>query len=99
MNWCQLGDRNTKFFHSYANQRRKKNNVQQIIDDHNMRLTSPEELERAFKGFFDKLLTSFEPSIANIDKCLKNMESCVSSEMNDNLSKTFTRVDVEEAIN
>lgn len=97
MNWYHLGDRNTKFFYSCANQRRRKNNIKLLFDDQNKRLTSPEELEGAFKVFFEKLFTSSVPSSVDIDECLKNMELCVKRGMNEILSKTFTKVEIEDA--
>lgn len=33
VNWYQLGDKNTKFFHNYANQRMKHNRIHMIVEE------------------------------------------------------------------
>ncbi|KAF5452149.1 hypothetical protein F2P56_027179, partial [Juglans regia] len=99
LNWYQLGDRNTKFFHNCANQRRRKNAIKVIHDEQNRRLSSPSEMEGVFNRYFQKLFTSSEPSKDEITNCLKNVEPRVSNEMNVNLTRSFTRLEVEDAIN
>jgi hypothetical protein len=37
--WTQLGDRNTAFFHAVATQRRQTNNITSVDDQHRTRLT------------------------------------------------------------
>lgn len=74
-NWYQLGDRNTKFFHSCANQRRSKNRIRMVMDEQNRSYLRHDELEVAFSEFFVRLFTSSKPSQYDMDDCLKNMEA------------------------
>ncbi|KAF5446504.1 hypothetical protein F2P56_032128 [Juglans regia] len=95
LNWYQLGDRNTKFFHSCANQRRRRNAIKIIFDEEDRGLSSPTEMEGVFNGYFQKLFTSSGPSKAEVTDCLKNLTPRVSDVMNLNLTRPFTRVEVE----
>ncbi|XP_042992297.1 uncharacterized protein LOC122318763 [Carya illinoinensis] len=98
VDWYKLGDRNTQFFHSYANQRRKKNSIKQIYDGQNVRHTSHTQIELVFNSYFQDLFTSSLPSSEDIDECLRGVESCVTAEMNSSLTKQFIRMEIEAAI-
>ncbi|XP_035546588.1 uncharacterized protein LOC118348634 [Juglans regia] len=98
VNWYQLGDKNTKFFHSCANERRKNNRIQMILDEQNRKYTSQEGLEGVFKSFFERLFASSDPRSCDIEECLNGLKGCVTSSMNDQLSKTFTREEIEVAV-
>jgi hypothetical protein len=59
--WLQEGDRNTKFFHACANQRRSRNNIETIIDDVGCPCASQTAVEEAFINYYQKLFTSENP--------------------------------------
>lgn len=50
--WRKDGDRNTKFFHSKANQRKKTGEIKKIKDENRMWWRGKERVERAFIDFF-----------------------------------------------
>lgn len=97
-NLYQQGDRNTKYSHACASKRRSRNTILQIRDSNDMVLEKQEEIEAAFKAYFTDLFTTSGPSTSDIDKCLLSIECKVSKEMNESISRPFTRVDVEEAL-
>lgn len=58
-NWYQSGDRNTPFFHAWANHRHRINPIQKITDDEGRKWKKPEE-SKAFVEFYQKLFTTGE---------------------------------------
>ncbi|XP_018826172.2 uncharacterized protein LOC108995126, partial [Juglans regia] len=50
--WLQLGDRNTKFFHASASQRKKKNSIVEIADVNGFTVRRHEDIEEAFGEYF-----------------------------------------------
>jgi hypothetical protein len=58
INWLQNGDRNTKFFNAYANQRKKRNQISKIIDKDGRLCSSKEDIEEAFISFRKELFTA-----------------------------------------
>ncbi|XP_041004050.1 uncharacterized protein LOC121249408 [Juglans microcarpa x Juglans regia] len=50
--WLQERDINTMYFHQCANQRRKTNSIQKIINDEGKILTRPEDIGTQFQGSF-----------------------------------------------
>ncbi|XP_035543621.1 uncharacterized protein LOC118347698 [Juglans regia] len=97
-NWYKYGDKNTKYFHDCANQRRKKNLISSVYDENKRRMEGFSDVEATFRGYFESLVQSSAPSKEDIDECLVGMEAKVTAEMNDSLMKRFSRVEVEEAL-
>jgi hypothetical protein len=60
--WLPNGDRNTKFFHACANQRMRINNIGNILDVNGISCTRPEDVERAFVGYFHIILITCKPT-------------------------------------
>ena len=44
VSWLKHGDKNTKFFHSKASQRQKRNFIHGVRDQHNLWVEEPEEV-------------------------------------------------------
>lgn len=80
--WYKNGDRNTRFFHACANQRRHKNHIRQIYDKHLQLHVSDESIEGAFRSFYVKLLSLASPSRSDIVHCVSGIQKRVNYEMN-----------------
>lgn len=93
-NWYAMGDRNPKFFHACASQRRRKNVIKKVMDEQNQVFNNQEDIE----GAFNNLFTSTRPSPKDIAKCVQQVEARVTSEMNDKLVRPFCRLEIEAAI-
>jgi len=64
LNWCKLGDRNTKFFHNSANLRKSRNSIRDI--EYNGKIySSPVDVKEAAVHFFSHLFT-----MLNTDKAV-----------------------------
>ncbi|KAL8465154.1 hypothetical protein ACS0TY_034592 [Phlomoides rotata] len=51
-------DKNTKFCHRVASGRRRRNQIDQIVDDFAVRYKKEENIQRVFVGYFLKLFTT-----------------------------------------
>ncbi|XP_062171134.1 uncharacterized protein LOC133876926 [Alnus glutinosa] len=94
--WYRFGDRNTKFFHSWANQRRKINTIRSISDTEGRVWRRKEEVSRTFIEFYTQLFNSQTPS--GIVDCLSVTDSRVSDDMNHKLLRPFTGDEVRCAL-
>lgn len=86
-NWFRGGDRNTQYFHSWANHRRKINFIGQIMDELGHSWTNPKEISQAFMQFYQGLVSIALP--VAIEECLSNVSPCVTKTMNSQLTRAF----------
>lgn len=77
-NWFQYEDRNTKFFHAWANQRRRQNHISEIQYEEVARWTKHEDIGGAFTMFFQNLFTS-EGSVS-LEECMAMVTPRVTPE-------------------
>jgi hypothetical protein len=96
VNWLQNGDRNTKFFHAYANQRKKRNQISKIIDKDGRLCSSKEDIEEAFISFFKELFTASQH--LEVEPCTISLVQKVSPDMNRKLLSSFTQEEISVAL-
>lgn len=94
--WLQNGDKNTKFFHACANQRKKSNKIRMICDMHGNMRESQEAVGNAFVEYFENLFSSEQPN--RVEECLEAIDTRISAEMNARLLRPFTAAEVELAL-
>ena len=84
------------FFHAWANHRRRVNSIQKIQDDADGEWTKQEDIGKSFIEFYQRLFTT--GGMLSVEECLRGLEARVSEEMNSQLLKTFTMLDVGAAL-
>jgi len=95
--WFKEGDRNTQFFHAWANHRRRANFIGATVDmEGNIRRGS-KEVGKAFISYFQHLFAS--EGVSGIEDCIPVVRSRVKPELNSLLSATFTREEINSALN
>ncbi|GLT72801.1 hypothetical protein SLA2020_447050 [Shorea laevis] len=94
--WLQNGDRNTKFFHLFANQRKKTNRINEILNETGVSCTNSSEISCAFLEYFHSLFSSSGPD--TVDECLDVLQERVTPEMNAQLSSRYSREEICTAI-
>jgi hypothetical protein len=94
--WLTHGDRNTKFFHQKASQRRRKNKIETIKDQQNVIQTDREKIEEIFLNHFQTLFTSQNPT--NITDITQVVSNRINQDNYDHLQKDFTAEEVYQAI-
>ena len=96
VNWISLGDRNTKYFHTKASGRKKKNTIFKLMDDRGIWRELDSEVAEVVVSYFENLYRTSHP-----DKILEVVEAVdpkVFDEMNQYLIKQFTRDEIEAAL-
>lgn len=94
--WYKAGDRNTHFFHAWANQRRRLNTIRSIADAEGRIWRRKKEVSKAFIDYYSNLFSSQNPR--DIEECLSSIESRVSNDMNKFLLKPFSGEEVSYAM-
>ncbi|XP_062150081.1 uncharacterized protein LOC133858622 [Alnus glutinosa] len=87
-NWYHHGDRNTQFFHAWANHRRRINSIRSITDAQGKTWRQKKEVCRVFIDYYKDMFSSNPPS--ELSLCLEHVEPRVSAEMNSKLLRPFT---------
>lgn len=79
------GDKNTKYFHTKASTRKRKNKISGLEDEDGVWIEEVEGVERLFCEYFQNIFTTTNPSQAQLDAALTDLPERVTAEMN-NLS-------------
>ncbi|XP_057444702.1 uncharacterized protein LOC130736943 [Lotus japonicus] len=94
--WLRHGDRNTKFFHQKATQRRKRNKIEELVDDDGRKWTDINNIARVLTDYFSQLFSTSNPTE------IEGATSLVANRITEGhlavLNSPFTREEVEEAI-
>ena len=94
--WLAEGDRNTRFFHRVATQRKRKNFIKGIRDRHGAWLMDEKAVGGIFVDFYTRLFTSSNPT--ELERVLAGVQPVVDDFMNEALLQPFVREEVEVAI-
>ncbi|XP_021737341.1 uncharacterized protein LOC110703870 [Chenopodium quinoa] len=92
------GDRNTKYFHHKASQRRKKNEIIGLFNKERQWCDKEDDLEYAVTDFYEELFTSSMPSPEGCAKVLESVEKVISEDHNSELLKPFSKDEIFAAI-
>ena len=92
----KCGDQNTRFFHNKASQRFQCNRIVGVLDDSNSWCTDTKQVVDIIVGVYSRLFTSEIPSIAQ--GILEVIQPIVTEEMNTNLTRDFTKQEVDLAL-
>ena len=94
--WLPVGDKNTKYFHQRASQRRKKNTIEGLHDSNGVWCTNTGEIaviaEAYYKGLF---IASTELSMEDV---LTSVDSVVTEEMARSLTCSYIEEEVRAAL-
>uniref|UniRef100_A0A2N9IJ26 Reverse transcriptase zinc-binding domain-containing protein n=1 Tax=Fagus sylvatica TaxID=28930 RepID=A0A2N9IJ26_FAGSY len=94
--WLQSGDRNTRFFHCQATQRRRRNSIQQLRDNDGVWRSSEAEIEQLLVSYYSDLFTTSSPG--DFEEVIDGVKKVVTGEMNDMLVAEFTASEIELAL-
>jgi hypothetical protein len=94
--WLADGDKNTRFFHLRASQRRRKNKVTEMVKEDGSIESREPELGNMATQFYKNLYTS--EGVQDMDEVLRIVPSKVTLEMNIMLDAPFQAEEVKAAL-
>ena len=94
--WLKEDDRNTKFFHAQASERRKQNTIMDIWDEHGRWCDEEDSIAQTALSYFDNIYSSSHP--CRIEEVTDAIPYMVTNEMNESLVREFTREEVVAAL-
>ncbi|XP_004305638.1 PREDICTED: putative ribonuclease H protein At1g65750-like [Fragaria vesca subsp. vesca] len=95
--WLKKGDRNSKFFHKKASNRKKRNRIKGLRDEHGVWQENPEGIEGVVIQYFHKLFSRHEPNILAQEMVLQAVHPRVTPEINQILLNPYSTEEVKLA--
>ena len=96
VHWMVSGDQNSSYFHNRASQRFRRNSITELRDSQGRLASSEEEVSGMIVDYYKKLFTTSNPH--NIEEVVQFTKQVVSDEMNNCLTRDFSKVEVENAL-
>ena len=96
MAWLKHGDKNTKFFHSKATQRHRRNHIKGIKNSQEHWVEEVEDIAKVVVDYFDNLFSA--GSCDQMKEYLEFVSAKVTSEMQNCLSCDFTAEEIKIAM-
>jgi len=96
ISWLKHGDKNTKFFHAKASQRRRRNHIQGIKDRDGNWVEEKEDIAEVATNYFNSLFNA--GTCFQMNECLNTVMSKVTPDMQQMLSSEFTVTEIKTAV-
>jgi len=90
------GDKNTKFFHGKANQRRKTNEIHKLKDGDGVWWRGEDHVERILVDHFSDIFSSSNPD--DIDVVCEVVRGKLNNDHKEMCATSFSNLEVKEAI-
>ncbi|GER45713.1 non-ltr retroelement reverse transcriptase [Striga asiatica] len=94
--WLKEGDSNTKYFHAITMQRRKVNEIFNLMDDQNHVYSNEEDIQLRICRFYEQLFSS-EGSSGD-DELIQLIPQNITADMNIALTAPITKEEIKEAL-
>ena len=96
VSWLKHGDRNTKFFHSKASQRRKRNFIHGIQNQQGIWVDDIGEVAEVAINYFETIFQS--GTCDRMDECLDTVPQRITTDMKEELSRPYSVEEVKIAL-
>ena len=96
ISWMKDGNRNSKFFHAVASQRKRSNETLMLQDSSGRWHSQQSDLQRVSSDYFQSIFTS--ASTSSVQHVINNVREVVTLDMNDTLLAKFTHDEVKRAL-
>ena len=96
--WFPVDDKNTKFFHQKATQRKRKNHIRGVFNKTGEWCTGDEQIADTAVEYFQDLFTSSQPEDEEIGLVLEAVDQRVTDDMNNTLMEPYTGDEVRRAL-
>lgn len=91
--WLKDGDRNTKFFHGKANQRKQTNHIKKLKDDDGGWWSGQDNVEKILLHYFGELFSSSNP--ANVEQTCEAIQKRLSPDHIEWCNQLFTAEEIK----
>lgn len=92
----QEGDQNTKLFHAFVTQRRRRNCIDKLVNDQGVECVTKERIEQEITSHYHKLFQTSKPT--HWEDSLQGLNTSISSSMNQRLTKPVEDPEIEKAL-
>ena len=96
ISWMKDGNRNSKFFHAMASQRKRSNEILMLQDSSSKWHSQQFDLQRVASDYFQSIFTS--ASTSSVQHVINNIREVVTPDMNGTLLAKFTHDEVKRAL-
>ncbi|KAA3475505.1 reverse transcriptase [Gossypium australe] len=96
VNWLQLGDKNTAYFHKWATSRKMTNSITKLLSDDGREITEASTIIETATEFFENLFASQDGG--DSQKVLDGIQRTISNETNEFLLSPFREEEVWAAL-
>ena len=94
--WLKEGDKNTRFFHEKASNRKQRNTIMGIMDESDTWHENEDKVVDIITGYYQSLFTTSQPVICQ--EFLDAIQPGVTPQMNHMLTRDFTAAEVKKAL-
>ncbi|XP_056697670.1 uncharacterized protein [Spinacia oleracea] len=98
LHWLKSGDANNKFFFAAVKERHKINGIDLLMDDSNVKLEKPEEIQKEVINFYSSLLGSCATQLPAIDITTMRSDSRLSYQDRISLCLPVTNAEINLAL-
>ncbi|XP_074301224.1 uncharacterized protein LOC141632585 [Silene latifolia] len=95
--WLKDGDKNTKFFHTRAEERKRTNFIDKLVDDEGITRCGDEAVGSVANSYFQQLFFTANPAVP--DDILEGIEQRFTDDMNAILRHDYSEDEVLDALN
>ena len=90
--WASQGDKNTKYFYSWATKRFRKNHIGRITDEQDAWRVQPKEVSAIVVNYYHELFSS--STIDSLSSVLDHVPQVITEEMNASFTREFKEDEV-----
>lgn len=94
--WLPAGDKNKRYFHQRASQRRQKNHIHGFLDEHEQWCTLDVDIAKLAENYFQNLFTTSNQT--SLESILDSVDKVVHPDMNCTLLQPYTPKEVRTAL-
>lgn len=96
--WLKEGDRNSRYFHTRATQRKARNNIHGLISSHGDWCTDITGMKEIVLDYFTSIFKTSHPSETDMAQVFNVIQPKVSTQMNQTLCTLFSEKEVRRAL-
>lgn len=92
------GDRNTRYFHHKASQRKSRNTIKGLLDSQGIWHQEEEKVEKIVCDYYDQLFTSSMPSEETLQEVIKHVKMKITPAANSLLLEPYSKDEIYAAL-